>query len=323
MNNTYTKDVRRFGGPNPYVNEDGQRFYLSHADNIDPSAMKTDGLGNVDDVPLIRRKPCFGRPERYARALRPALTWTDDKEERRFQQTPCDGCRDGSPGVFEACGMLVSERIDCSPKIKAAFHAWDAACGHRTGQICFRNDLGSAWDQFLQSIVDHGGWTNSNDENVKLDALKRRQADQDRANKLRREARSRERDARKGKPPSISAEYLAALSRERDRRADHLLELSRLSSAPRWLTKLPPIGRERTADVWESRELITRAGRNPTGTDIANRLSAKYPNLSTESLAARVYDDLKRISKLEDDRDAAPVWPRWTYTDGSASHLTP
>ena len=79
MNPDYVKEVRRFGSSAPFKDENGKSFNLSHDDDIDPTQVQTNGYGNVDGVPLVWRKPCLGRPERYAASgtlpkLAPAFT---------------------------------------------------------------------------------------------------------------------------------------------------------------------------------------------------------------------------------------------------------
>ena len=67
MKTDYARQVRRFGGVQPYVDEDGRRTNISHAVEFLSQDVKTDDAGNIIDMPLLTRKPCFGRPERFVR----------------------------------------------------------------------------------------------------------------------------------------------------------------------------------------------------------------------------------------------------------------
>jgi hypothetical protein len=318
MNPDYVKEVRRFGSLAPFEDEDGKSFNLSHKDNIDPSLVQTDGNGNVDSVPLVWRKPCFGRPERYARASMGGKPWRDDNGVRRPGKTTCDTCLEKSPGTFEAFGQIVSERIDSDLVIKTAFDKWLDACDD-FGPACFVGAQMKLWDSFLQTIIDHGGWSSVNDDQVKLEALRLKQERIDRRKANRHARAQRQRAARLGTARPITQDYLDKLQAERDRRSAHLKRLGALSGRTKqdmlWLKMLDDSGRDRIAEVWHTRELLLRRALTATGQAIAEKMDAtgRWP-LKLSSLRARVYDDLKRLAKLEDDTASAPLWPKWTYS---------
>ncbi len=314
----YVKDVRRFGSSAPFKDEDGKSFNLSHDDDIDPSLVQTDGNGNVDCVPLVWGKPCFGRPERYARASMGGKPWRDENGVRRPGKTTCDTCRDRSPGTFEACGIVVSERVDSNPAIKTAFDKWLDACVD-FGPACFVGARMKLWDSFLQTISDHGGWFSVNDDQVRLEALRLKKERIDRR-KTNRQARAhRQRAARLGTAKPITQDYLDKLQAERDRRAAHLKGLGtasgRTKSSMLWLKMLDDRGCDRIAEVWQTRELLSRMALEPTGQAIAANMvaSGRWP-LKLSSLRARDYEDLRRLAKLEDNSASAPLWPKWTYS---------
>lgn len=319
MNPDYLKDVRRFGSSKPFKDEDGQSFNLSHDDDIDPRLVQTDGNGNVDSVPLVWRKPCFGRPERYARGHMGGMPWRDDNGKRRPGKTACDTCLERSPGTFEACSVIVNERIESDPAITAAFDKWLDACVD-FGPRCFVGAGMKLWDSFLKTIIDHGGWTNVNDDQVKLEALRLKRARLARR-KANRQARAQhQRAARLGTAKPITQDYLDKLKTERDRRSAHLKSLSALSGRTKrdmlWVKMLDDSGCDRIAEVWQTRELLSLMAVQPTGQAIAETMAASGRwSLKLSSLRARVYEDLReRLPKLEDDTAGAPLWPKWTYS---------
>jgi hypothetical protein len=175
------------------------------------------------------------------------------------------------------------------------------------------------WDRFLETIIDHGGWFSVNDDQVKLEALrlKRERIDRRKAN---RQARShRQRAARLGTAKPITQDYLDKLQAERNRRSAQLKSLGALSGRTKrdmlWVKMLKDSGCDRIAEVWQTRELLARMALIPTGHAISETMVAtgRWP-LELPSLRARVYDDLKRLAKLEDDTAGAPLWPKWTYS---------
>jgi hypothetical protein len=149
---------------------------------------------------------------------------------------------------------------------------------------------------------------------VKLEALrlKRERIDRRKAN---RQARSRQRRAARTAMP-ISQDYLDKLQVQRDRRFAHLKSLGSLTGRTKqgmlWLKMLDDDGCDRIAEVWKARELLLRMGRDPTGQAIAEIMiaSGRWP-LKLPSLRARVYEDLKRLAKLEDAAEGAPLWAKW------------
>jgi hypothetical protein len=250
--------------------------------------------------------------------------WLDKNGERQLSQTSCDTCASSTPGIYEACGNIVSERIESSPAIRAAFEAWANACGTESGPRCFTGIRGRLWHAFLQSIIDHGGWKNVNDDQVKLEALRLAEEARRKRNAAARESRRRQREAGRGTPSSITLAELQPLQDERDRRAAKLKSLCDLArQAPRampWLSNLPDASCDRTSDVWWARELLSRQRRRVTGRAIAELMIDHGRNygLRIESLTSRVHEDLKRIKKLEDDRAGAPLWTPWTYRPAGA-----
>ena len=279
MNTAYVQDVLRFGSSKPYTNEDGKRFNLSHDYDFSPDLVQTDGLGGVVDMPLLWRKLCFGRPERLIRASVGKIPWTDDEGNLRLGKTPCDSCEELSPGVFQGCHKVVFERIDSNPTIRARMDEWAEICGTDVGPRCFIYKRSSKWHAFLNSIINHGGWANVNDDQVKLEALrlKKEQADRRRINSRARLQRTKAAYLGKAKP--LRHDYLDALQTERDRRATHLKNLrDRLGRTPRdmlWLKMLPDESCDRIADVCARKFIKSvprRAARSTQGSRVRGDL---------------------------------------------------
>ena len=317
MNPDYLSNVRRFGSSTPANDNNGAATYLSHKVDIDPNLLQLDGYGNVESVPLVWKKPCFGRPERYARGAMGGEPWYDDNGEFRLGKTTCDACLEKTPGTHEACGMIIDERIASAPAVDAAFVKWLTACA-TSGLACFSGARSRLWNKFLLAITDHGGWLNVNDDQVKFEAI-RVEAEKKKRQKLSRQKRSRrQKDARYNRGTPITRDYLDKLECERDKRAAQLKGWRTLSGRSKrdmlWLKMLNDMGCDRVAEVWRTREELRRLGHEPQGQAIAKAMSMSgtWP-LSLPSLAARVYEDLGRLAKLESNIAGSPPWPKWLY----------
>jgi hypothetical protein len=316
----YLKDLFRFASSDPFVREDGSRFYLSHKDDIDPNLMVTDGEGNIVSVPLFYGKPCQGRPERRIRAEFDRKYYRRDDGERVLSPTPCDTCHHSSPGVFQACSRAVLERITSDPAIKQSVKKWVLACGAERGATCFLGERGKLWHEVLAAIKAHGGWTNINDDQVKLEALRRLDQKQKRDRDNRAKRRDAEKAQRRGDTRLITEDFCRKLSIEAGLRASHLKRLMNASGRTpadmRPWKMLKDAGCDRIASVWEAREILRRAKREPTGQAIAELLWRRgtLSFNSFGSLRARVYEDLRRLKRLEDSTNGAPLWEQWRYS---------
>lgn len=328
MNADYVKLVRRFGGSAPYIDENGKPYKLRHETDFPSAAVVTDGSGNITSMPLLRRKPCFGRPERVVRgAYEVKKGYVDSDGICHPGVTRCGTCKGLSPGVFAACGRVSDERLASNPAAELALDQWSSQCAARRVELsekqAYAPPLAKFWDTFLDAIVAHGGWFSVNDENVRLDDQQRRDAAAKKKNADRRDRRKRARETRRGTIKPITEHYMDALQDERDRRADQLKRLGDGQAARGWLSRMPDASCDRIADVWQARELLVRDGRKPTGTAIAQWMILREKNYGLEqgSLTARVCEDLRvRLPKLEDHLSGAPVWPKWEYTQPSVDN---
>jgi hypothetical protein len=318
MSSDYVGEVRLFGGPAPFI-KDGQRYNLKHEDDIDPSKVRTDGMGNVQDMPLLRGKPCFGRPERWARTLAGPKPYFRDGELEQGDTT-CDTCRDRSPNTFAACGQIVDERLRSNPSVQQALDVWIRGAEHLYGEQAFQGLAGRLWESFMLAISDHGGWTNKNNELVKLHAIREAEVNKQRENELRKQRRAEQRAAHRGPPAGITGDFIQQLEAEAIGRANKLKAVVRAAGGtnrqvlPAW-AQLKPHVCERIAEVWKSQLILERAGKRTSGQNIATLVSKRppYDQVPFTTLRARVYDDLKRIAKLESGDHGDPIWPKWTY----------
>ncbi|MDC8755361.1 hypothetical protein OIK40_11995 [Erythrobacter sp. sf7] len=318
MPHSYVDDVHRFAGPKPFHDKHGQRRNLSHDDDFTADLVNTDGQGNVISMPLLRRKPCFGRPERFYRGMAGGKVWSNDAGETCLADTPCDTCFEHSPGVFEACLKVVDERVSSCARVKNAIAEW-IENGDARGYVGRRHFLGPLWPKVRAAIIDSGGWSNVNDEQVKLAGLCRAEEKRKKRNESERRKRAAKKAARSMSQPVVTQGYLQALEDECERRATQLRSLRGLSTNSAtgtfWIDTLSDAVCDRIAHVWAERELLTRLGYAPTKTAIARNLIAKGPAYAAwdeKSLAARVGEDMsKRLARLEDDRGGTPFWPAW------------
>jgi hypothetical protein len=317
MNAEYVAGVRKFGGPLPYRKENGGQLHLQHQTQFAPVEVETDRGGNITQMPLLLRKPCFGRPERYIRGcLKVGAEYgdADDQGARARGRTQCGRCP-----VALACGKVAFERIDSAPAISKALTAWidanDARKLDGSRPLSFYGELRRLWDAFLQAVIDHGGWSSFNDDNVRLHEVRKAKDDRRKHNEARRRRTARRRAAYSGTAKPLTVDYFNALQVERDSRARHLKQLRVSAKKDPWLFKLPPERCDRIADVWQGREMLTRAAQKSTGVAIAKWMVREGRNygLAERSLVSRVCDDLKRIAKLETDFGSGPLWPKWVY----------
>lgn len=313
---SYVEEVRRFGGPSPYEVE-GRRANLSHQISFDAEEVITDGVGNIIRMPLLLRKPCFGRPERWFRALpdwrRQALLDASRTKELGLVvpgTTPCDRCP-----VADACAAVVSERLESAPLVDAALERWLTFADQLEGERRFaRGAPKSAWEAVLAAIIDHGGWTNVNDLQVPA-ALQVREEERKIA---RRTAAKKARLKIRRRPinqqlPPFDLRLHSVIQAERDRRLAILMELKDYKDSPAYITRLDDAGCRRTADVWMGRTIIECHSGEARPQEIARWLAANSLNgrLMGQSLSTTVHRTLARIMKLEDEIDSHRIWKKF------------
>ena len=153
--------------------------------------------------------------------------------------------------------------MQSDPRIEEALENWLLELERRGvwpwQSLAYCGGFGKLWNAFLQALIDHGGWTNVNDDRVRLHELQQHVEQQKKKNVQRQKRRADKRRQRQLKGQPITAEFEAALQAERDRRAAQLQKLRTAPNANRWLSALPAESCERIADVWQAREWMKRA----------------------------------------------------------------
>lgn len=316
----YTENVKQFGSSKPYLDKEGCRYNLRHETVFGPDAVKTNGMGDVIVSPLLWKKPCFGRPERFFRCQAElGSQYMDQNGKRQHGDTIYDRCP-----VREACELVSFERIESDINIKTALDTWNDALDGIPQNRWFLGRVGLLWQKFLRAVIVNGGWFNINDDQVKLDIIQRNAADKAKDREARRALRKRRRDVRRGTAKPITIEFEVALDAERDRRAAQLKRLRKTKTAGPWLSKIKDPGCDRISDVWRSVLWLERSGEKVTGKAIANHMicHGRSYGLALPSLTTRVLEDRKRILKLEDNKGNDPLWPKWLFKASQAS-VTP
>lgn len=315
MQTDYARDVFRLAGFTPNLTPGKGKLNLNQQTTFTRDDVRLDDRGNIVDMPLLRRKPCFGRPERYFRGISEKAfkeTWIG--EELFIDEVPT-GCQRCS--VLKVCGEVCDSRVASDPVIAAKLEGCDGIAANLAHP--FRNSvLLRQWIHFAHAIKEHGGWTNVNDARVAMDDYKREEERRKKRRKAAREKRQRDKIARgrRSKFIPVTAEFCRSLDAEMARRLQILINLRSYSMSPKWISKLKEVDCEFHVNVWAARELLKRQGENYTGTAIACDMEKRCTitgQLSSASLRNKVYRALERINKLEDDRSGNPIWDRFQW----------
>lgn len=311
----YIDEVRKFGGPKPYEGDEG-RTNLSHKVKFFPADVKTDGKGNIIDMPLLPRKPCFGRPERYFRAMPDSrrAAALEDQSLREFMRfipggTPCEKCP-----VNDACAAVTFERIDSVLGLNTRLEAWAEASEQFQGEKRFIiSPARDAWAAFLDAIVSGGGWSSVNDARV---AAAAHEANERRLEN-RRTAAHRSRQARKRRHPSvppsiIDNRLIHAIDKESDRRRIRLLDLVSRKTGPRSIRSLKVENCLRLINVWKAQVSLAVAGhQHPRTCDIIAWLKQHAPisGVQEQSLPTIVNRAIERVAALQKEVNGTYIWP--------------
>lgn len=329
----YAKEVERFASENPFdkqYSKNGKGINLNQSHNaFSIDDIVTDGVGNIVDMPLLDGKPCFGRLERLARVLDDEIDThiaglANDRlrekvarannvaiaKSRKVTAPRCIRCP-----VADACADVCSERLASAPAIAESYNSWvvvsaGAPIKRRFSQF---TTAGKRWCDFLRAIERHGGWTNANDDRLRLTEIEKRKAD----NRKRAERRKAARGGFRLAPNQQSETYqlfLKAAIVERNRRLEKLVALRTWRDAPRGIKKLTPDGCERIADVWLAKAALEYVGEKATGKSVAGwlHLECRAHGIAAASLETFIYKDFKRISSLESDAGEGAIWEEFS-----------
>jgi len=312
---SYTDEVLKFGGPRPYDGVE-RRTNLSHKTEFLPSAVRTDGRGNIIDMPLLRRKPCFGRPERYFRALPDSqrAAALEDPTRREFNLftfggTPCERCP-----VHDACAAVAFERVDSVLELNTKLEQWAEASERYLGKKRFIfGPARDAWQAFLAAIISSGGWSSVNDGRVA--AAAHETLDKRRADRRESALRSRQAKRRHTAPLSISTiddRLTDAINRESDRRYAILIDMAKRKSGPKSCRRLNAEQCRRLIEVWKAKSSMMVAGNpHPRHCDIISWLKhhTSITDVQEQSLPTIVSRAIERVAELQQEVDGTYIWP--------------
>jgi hypothetical protein len=294
---TYRDWVMTWGNQDPWKRLGIKR--LNHQTKFTDSNVKRDGRGNILDMPLLKNKPCFGRPEavfRHGKRTRrqkvPNGYWIDTQNHQ------CGRCPEG---VHGACVRTALERVNSDPAIRQAYDEWRAECeaNHDGAYVC----TGTAswpWGRFKDAIARRGPFENSNDNALR--DLEEADRERERRKWLRdqRRRRERQRAAARAVRRLPSHQFVLNVRDERDRRSDLLLATLGKPGQPKCrsqvIAKHAAATAIITANAWAVGEIIKQSGAPVRPGSIArvmadHGLSAGVPRAS---LNARIKNDLAR-----------------------------
>ncbi|MBY6127683.1 hypothetical protein KUW15_03030 [Qipengyuania aquimaris] len=285
---------------------------MKHQTVFDWSEVKTDGVGNVVEMPLLQDKWCFGRPEVYIRQIQRTKKQRFYWGEKDVAASRCGRCK-----IAVACGKLSGERVRSSSAITSALAEWRSYCKSNGADRQFTGVAGRYWQRFLQAIADHGPWTSTNDE--KLREFERERLASRRQEDARRKSKERERERKLRQtlqqPPT--KEFIAAVLAERELRFQSLRGAAGHAGFPPSISKIPAehvdASAEFTADVWMVDTLLREHGKTVNSSAIARTLikMGRHQDKGYPALRQRVEKDLRRARDCE--QCSPPLWIRFDY----------
>lgn len=273
-----------------------------------------DNVGNIIDMPPLRGKPCFGRPETFFRhgyATKKVPNVYGSMVDSSNHQ--CGRCP-----VRIACGFVCTVRVFQNSEMKDALSAWVKDCDSRqNGTRIYTGASGRFWTEFLKAIVRRGPFSNSNDRWLKgQDELLRTQQ---REKAVVAKRRQRERDRR-----NRTREMLLPTLQAIQNLLDHRDELAKLLQAAigekglhRSISRITLSSARQsaslTANVWLSRELIMMAGIEARpGTIAGFMVDCGLAQEKTYAiLKGSMSRYLARIFELEGKGKGRIIWPRF------------
>lgn len=300
---TYRDCVMIWGNQSPWTKL-GLR--LKHTVEFDPSEVVRDGHGNILSMPVLERKPCFGRPEAVFRHGERVKKITN--RNGRIVDGTKHQCGKCPAGVHEACRDTAFERVSSDPEMNQSYLAWKHYCDafNKGAPVC-TGAASRLWGEFKQAIAKRGPFANSNDAAVVVQQLQKRDAQREKWNREKRRQRKRERERAKEARQPPSKQFVLNLKDERVRRFDALLEVLGQSGQPPSRARVPAHKQVATATItanaWFVRELIQAFGEDANPGKIA-RLMAKHnlcAGVAAPTLKARMEGDLKRADECERD----------------------
>lgn len=273
---------------------------LSHADVIHPADVELDSAGNITAMPLLRRKPCFGRPEVFFRQggrVRMATNRWGKRIESRSHQ--CGKC---PLETWQSCAKVATHRVKANPDILTAFLAWKSSWNTHPGATAVYTGEGSGqlWGAFKEAIGARGPFSNVNDQALAIEAAHKREAQTETWRQSKATYRDRVRAKRRADQQPPTLQYAQNAWDECERRRDAIEAVLGDPTMPKCLSKVAMKDRRRTAALtahaWFVRELLIESGREPGPSRIAAKMVVMGLNegVSLATLKNRVPADIAR-----------------------------
>ena len=300
---TYEDEVWAWSKAKPWT------LRLSHKARFGVAEVFTDGVGNILAMPLLLRKPCFGRPETFFRhgAMVQLLTVRGRVVESRSHQ--CGRCP-----VRDACQVVCKERVLSDPGMTNALLAWSKHSeAISPGNFVYTGTAGYLWTDFKRAVAARGRFSNSNDEAVQDHERAAVLASRMKATYQKRALRERLRREKAKDHETPSPQFLLNADRERDRRADILLSIAGDRKMPACVSKIPLAHARRTADItadaWLTQTIDKAMGFQSGYGIIARKMfeAGRGKGLALATLKARMFKDLCRVAELE----KSGLWSRF------------
>jgi hypothetical protein len=303
MVDDYEAGVFAWGNARPW--DDKPR--LSNKDKFDWADMRSNGIGDVLVQPILRKKPCFGRPECF---FRHGHKHHDPMMLKGRMQRPLTRC--GRCPVYDACKTLSAERVYSDDGMALALAAFGRDCAVRHGsKLTYTGETGWLWTAFKKAVATRGPFFNVNDARVHQMEIEKAEITRQkmlRSKKTEREAQRRSKLANHRKP-SISFQRNAR--RQSDRYRKILINAAGGANLPRCLSKIRPGDAAKTAtltaNAWLTDTIRGAMGYVRKPGTIARVMVNQGLNegLSYAVLKARVGKDLRRA----DEMIALGHWP--------------
>jgi hypothetical protein len=301
---SWDEKVFAFAGLSPW-RQNRIRIRMPNKVTIDQNDMRTDGRGNVLDMPSLVGRPCFGIITAVLRHGSTSDRWV--ARAKKMMPSRCGACK-----ARLGCHRLASERILSSTELLRAFENWK----NKGGRSMFASDkayhaVKGSWTRLTQ-LVRTSPFSSVNDAVVAKYYTERRQEflrkDRDRKKKERARARA---------AGIIDQELFDDIAIERDRRITRLGAAMHGPGAPRWMSKLHDHSCGLIANAWMGNVLLSLGGKKTNPSRIAQWMIDHGGNsgLGRDVLRQRVPDDLARARKLEKlvlPGASDPVWQPFT-----------
>jgi len=283
-----TAKIRHWAGRRPWTG-----IRLNQKTPIGINDVLMDGQWNIVRMPLLVGKPCFGQPTAFARhgGIQPL-------RNPRFGVVPskCMRCP-----ASDACANVAKRRLRAAPEIARAYVEYERA-GSSYG-LNHPKDCPNAqarFDSLVDLLVQHGGFTSSNDAAV-LRYYRDERASRT-AKTAEKKRMARRRAVVKG---YLDDEFEELLERHRVHRIVQLrLALGSVTTRtvlPRRVRMMPLESVETTADVWLASVVLRLQAKDLNPSAVAREMIRRWPGRyrNHNSLRARVASDLLRVDALE------------------------